>query len=197
MGWAPLGRRSRQSCGARWRGESAWESNPPAKFATPLARFEDGDSHRATSALATTVRAHAPGVKSPDAWWPDAGAWARQGHVACRGNHTRSPACPVTMAVCPRHSPPCGVATCADAHTVYVLSPADGTVALACGRHGASTAGSGDAAHGHHAVGAMRKSTRATSCRHRCPSCSCSACCDDGLAAASPWQDGSAESVRR
>ncbi len=32
--------------------ESAWESNPPAKFATPPTGFEDQDSHRATSALA-------------------------------------------------------------------------------------------------------------------------------------------------
>ena len=66
-------------------------------------------------------------------------------HVACRGNHTRSPACPVTMAVRPRHSPPCGVATCADANTMYAPSPADGSAAPACGRHGASPAGSGDA----------------------------------------------------
>ena len=31
--------------------ESAWGSNPPAKLVTPPTRFEDEDSHRATSAL--------------------------------------------------------------------------------------------------------------------------------------------------
>ena len=32
--------------------ESAWESNPPAELVTPPNRFEDGDQHRPTPALA-------------------------------------------------------------------------------------------------------------------------------------------------
>lgn len=35
----------------RRSGESAWESNPPARLVTPPNRFEDGDQHRPTPAL--------------------------------------------------------------------------------------------------------------------------------------------------
>ncbi len=38
----------------RWksqRGESAWESNPPARLVTPPNRFEDGGQHRPTPTL--------------------------------------------------------------------------------------------------------------------------------------------------
>lgn len=44
--------------------ESAWESNPSAQLVTTPARFEDEDSHRATSALAGIVGAVAVAVNS-------------------------------------------------------------------------------------------------------------------------------------
>jgi len=44
--------------------ESAWESNPPMKLVTPPSRFEDEDSHRATSALAHILRMYHKVVKT-------------------------------------------------------------------------------------------------------------------------------------
>ncbi len=49
---SPIGRENGSS-------ESAWGSNPPARFVTAPTRFEDGGGHRATSALAADCRGQA------------------------------------------------------------------------------------------------------------------------------------------